>query len=202
MHHINYEEHVGPCFHEISVPDAIRMGALAPLRTLVVKANVDLSNVELKPNGRYDVVQMTTALAKSSAVIGAIQLHRKCFNGQSAIAFCGTIAFAKKAAEDFVSAGIKAAHISGATPAAEQERILSAYATGAIEVICSADLLIEGFDNVRAQVCYNLVETQSIVEAEQRGGRVARLDPNNACKIGKVVDFKYHDERRRNPPIH
>jgi superfamily II DNA or RNA helicase len=35
------EQHIGPCFHELSVSEAIRIGALAPVVTMVAKANID-----------------------------------------------------------------------------------------------------------------------------------------------------------------
>ena len=49
-------------------------------------------------------------------------------------------------AKAFCEAGIPAAHIDGSTPKSERDRIINAFRTGEIMVLCNVDLISEGFD--------------------------------------------------------
>jgi len=75
------------------------------------------------------------------------------------------------------------------------------FETGEIQVLCNSDILIEGFDEPAASVCLNLRPTLSAVVAEQRGGRVLRLDPQNSDKHATIVDFIDKTNNRKNIQI-
>jgi hypothetical protein len=53
----------------------------------------------------------------------------------------------------------------------------------------NADLLIAGFNEPRAEACFNLRPIRSAVNAEQRGGRVLRRDKNKPKKMAHIFDF-------------
>ncbi len=109
--------------------------------------------------------------------------------GQSAITYCSGVKHAESVAELYNEHGITAAVLSGDSTPTEREDILAKYESGEIKVLCNAKLLIEGFDQPRASVGLNLHPTLSAVDAEQRAGRVLRLDKNNPDKWAFIVDF-------------
>jgi hypothetical protein len=63
----------------------------------------------------------------------------------------------------------------------------------------SVNQFIRGNDCKLASVAMNLAPTGSKVRAQQRGGRVLRLDPLNPAKHAHIIDFLYTD--RRGQPV-
>src|SRR5690606_19366160 len=108
---------------------------------------------------------------------------------------------ARALASEFNEQGISAAVISGETSEKVRKEILRDYKEGRIKMLCNADLLIEGFNEKQASVCLNLRPTKSIVIAEQRAGRVLRLDEENPEKIAYVVDFLDEGNSEKNRPV-
>lgn len=92
--------------------------------------------------------------------------------------------------------GIPADYVSGER---QDREILERFSMGEIKVLCNAKLLIAGFNEQKASVCLNLKPTLSRVDAEQRGGRVLRLDKDNPEKHASIVDLV--DETHKNPPV-
>jgi DNA repair protein RadD len=76
----------------------------------------------------------------------AIAHWQRYARGLRTVVFCVTIAHSKHVAEQFSAAGVPAAHLDGTTPKGERKRIIQAYASGQIQVLCNVDLFGEGFD--------------------------------------------------------
>lgn len=180
--------------HSISLNKAIRDGDLCSVKCMLAKTKVDLRNVEIK-NGQYNEQQLLKAINIKSRNKAAVDLYKKYFNGQIFLANCLNIAHAEEVAKEFNEAGISAACISSETPIEDkdgqkgQETLKREHREGKIKVLCQADLLTEGYDEPRVSGCINLAPTRSLVVAEQRGGRVLRLDPDNQVKFATVIDF-------------
>lgn len=194
------EAMVGECWHEVDLSSAIRMGALAPVSVVLAKTKVDLSSVSMVGEA-YDEREFTKAVQQAGLSQSAVQLYTKAFPGKSAIGFCASVAHAEDCAREFQKAGITAAALSGHTPDTIRDQVIEDFRAGKIQALFSADLLIEGFDAANASVCLNMAPTASIVSAEQRGGRVLRLDPKDSSKLAVVIDFFYPDERRAMPQV-
>lgn len=182
--------------HEIyrmNVDEAIRAGMLSSARTWVVKTDIDLSSVPIK-NGEYVVGELEQKLNVLARNMAAVEHYKQYFIGRQGVAYCVTIAHANDVKRLFLEMGVEAEVISGKCTQSEKKEILRRYETGEIKILCNADILIEGFDNSKAGVCLNLRPTMSAVIAEQRGGRVLRLDSDDPEKIGYVVDFLDNDQ--------
>jgi superfamily II DNA or RNA helicase len=191
---------IGECWHEVALSSAIRMGALAPVSVVLAKTKVDLSSVSMVGEN-YDEREFTRAVQQAGLSQSAVQLYTQAFADRSAVGFCASVAHAEECAQEFQKAGITAAALSGQTPEAVRDQVIEDFRAGTIKALFSADLLIEGFDAANASVCLNMAPTASIVSAEQRGGRVLRLDPKDPSKLAVVVDFFYPDERRAIPQV-
>jgi superfamily II DNA or RNA helicase len=191
---------MGDCWHEVSLREGIRLGALAPATVVLAKTSIDVGSVTVVGQG-YDQAELVQAVKKAGLSKSALQLYQKAFAGRSAIGFCCGVAHANEAAQVFREAGVKAVALSGSTPDNERDQAIADFKDGKIQVLFSADLLIEGFDAANASVCLNMAPTASIVSAEQRGGRVLRLDPHSPSKYGVIVEFLLSDERRSVPQI-
>ncbi len=176
--------------HGMSIREAIEDEALlSSFSSIIARTDVDLTKVELNKSGEYDEDQLEKAVNIQSRNQAAVDLYKRMFDGKLAIAYCVGVSHAENVAKLFNEAGVPAAVISGETPEDEQEDLKKKFHNGEIKVLCNADILIAGFDEPRASVCLNLRPTHSRVVAEQRGGRVLRLDEDNEEKYAVIVDF-------------
>ena len=94
------------------------------------------------------------------------------------VAYTATVAQAHALAEEMTQRGVRAAAVSGQTPARELQRVLFDFASARIDVLCNADLLTEGWDETRAAVVMHLAPTTSERVFVQRLGRVMRPAPD------------------------
>lgn len=184
--------------HKMSTREAVEEDLLSPFSAIIAQTDVDLSNVSIKSSGDYDDKELEEAINIASRNQAAVDLYQRLFQGQTTVAYCTSVRHAQAVAELFSEKGISAGYISGYQDKKEQAEILKKYHQGEIKVLCNADILIEGFDEPKVSVCLNLRPTKSVVVAQQRGGRVLRLNPDNPNKHAVIVDFldKTDDPRK------
>jgi len=187
------EKHVGDVLeheiHSMSIIEAVQEGLISRFKSYLAYTETDFSKVKIKNGDRYDERDVEHTLNNKQRNLSAVQLYKEQFDGMRAVAYCSGIAHAVDLKNLFGEQGIEAEVISGSNTRDERESILERYKRGEIKVLCNAKLLIEGFDAPFASVCLNLHPTLSKVSAEQRAGRVLRLDPSNPEKWAHVVDF-------------
>ncbi|MGD9696484.1 MAG: DEAD/DEAH box helicase [Thermoleophilia bacterium] len=173
------EQVFGPVAATLDRLSAIERGILCPLRSLRVERAVDLSDVA-KVRGDFDQASLGRALDRA-------KWHRACAEvwvehfqplGLAGVAYTATVAQAHALAEEFTDRGVRAAAVSGQTPAKELQRVLFDFASDRIDVLCNADLLTEGWDETRASVVMHLAPTTSERVFVQRLGRVMRPAPD------------------------
>lgn len=181
--------------YTMELSEAIGLGLLSGVRVMLVEVDVDLSETASK-RGDYDINDLEKLINTSKVNHAALEVYQNYFDGECAIIYANSIQHVSDVVSTFKAAGIKAQGIYGAMPKKKREKILHDYHVGVFNVLVNCDLLIEGFDEPRVSVCLNLRPTQSVVLAEQRGGRVLRLDPSNTNKIAHVVDFIYKESSR------
>lgn len=175
--------------HRMSIREAVEENLLCSVSAVIAKTEVDISKVKINKQGDFDDETLEKAINIAGRNKAAVDLYKQNFSGELTVAYCVGIKHAQAASLKFNQAGVPSAHISGQMSPKVQESILKRFKSGEIKVLCNADLLIAGFDEQKASVCFNLRPTKSRVVAEQRGGRVLRLNPNNEEKHAYVVDF-------------
>ena len=173
------EQVFGPVAATLDRMSAIERGILCPLRSLRVERAVDLSDVA-KVRGDFDQASLGRALDRA-------RWHRACADvwvehfqplKLAGVAYTATVAQAHALAEELTERGVRAAAVSGQTPAKELQRVLFDFASDRIDVLCNADLLTEGWDETRAAVVMHLAPTTSERVFVQRLGRVMRPAPD------------------------
>ncbi len=102
--------------------------------------------------------------------------------GRRTICFASSIDHSKSITAQFCVAGIKAAHLDCHTPKDEREQILADLASGAVTVVSSVGILVEGFDCPACEVAIDARPTKSFGLCRQMYGRVLRPSP----ETGKV----------------
>lgn len=175
--------------HSMTIIEAAQEKLVSRFKSYIAYTDTDISAVKIKNREKYDPDELEKAINQESRNRSAVELYKQQFQGHLAIAYCGGVTHAEHVADMFNKDDIKAEVISGDTPDDEKEKILARYNSGETKVLCNARILIEGFDEPKATVCLNLQPTLSHVDAEQRAGRVLRLDPDNPDKWAYIVDF-------------
>ena len=126
--------------------------------------------------------------------------YRKHLSGQTAIAFCCSVAHAEAVAALFMGAGISAASIDGTMDGATRRDLLQALGTGRIKVLTSCALIGEGVDVPSVGGCILLRPTQSVSLHLQMIGRCLRPSPGKAAVIldhvGNTLRLGHHLEPR------
>jgi DNA repair protein RadD len=126
--------------------------------------------------------------------------YRKHLSGQTAIAFCCSVAHAEAVAQLFMGAGIPAASIDGSMDGATRRDLLQALGTGRIKVLTSCALIGEGVDVPSVGGCVLLRPTQSVSLHLQMIGRCLRPSPGKTAVIldhvGNTLRLGHHLEPR------
>jgi superfamily II DNA or RNA helicase len=127
--------------------------------------------------------------------------YRKHLDGQTAIAFCCSVAHAEAVARLFMGAGIPAASIDGSMTSEQRRDLLQALGTGRIRVLTSCALIGEGVDVPSVGGCILLRPTASTSLHLQMIGRCLRPSPGKAAAVvldhvGNTLRLGHHLEPR------
>jgi len=126
--------------------------------------------------------------------------YRKHLLGQTAIAFCCSVAHAEAVAALFQSAGIAAASIDGTMDATTRRELLDDLGTGRLKVLTSCALIGEGVDVPSVGGCILLRPTASVALHLQMIGRCLRPQPGKRAvvldHVGNTLRLGHHLEQR------
>jgi superfamily II DNA or RNA helicase len=166
-----------------TLEDGMREGWLAPCRYLREPIHGDLlSAVEgkyfdtNKLAGLMDQERVTyTMLARYKQV--REELVRTTGQRPKTIVFAVSVQHAKNLTKAFLEFGFEAQYVDGELAAGERARRIAAFARHEFEVLCSVNLLLEGFDDPGITVAVDCKPTRSLVLATQEFGRILRQHP-------------------------
>lgn len=163
-----------------SMAELVKGGWLAPARCFVPSSRIDTKGLRTHA-GDY----VLEALAeRARAVTGdAIIEYRRRASGQSAIAFCCTVAHAEDVATAFREAGLRSACVHGGMGMAERDALINGLADGSVEVLTSCDLISEGLDVPSVGAVILLRPTKSLVLCLQQIGRGMRPSAGKAALV-------------------
>jgi superfamily II DNA or RNA helicase len=172
-------------------------GYLAPARVLA-PPGFDTTGLR-KRMGDFDTKE---AEHRIGTIMGdAVSHYRKHLDGQTAIAFCCSVAHAEAVARLFMGAGIPAASIDGSMTSEQRRDLLQALGTGRIRVLTSCALIGEGVDVPSVGGCILLRPTASTSLHLQMIGRCLRPSPGKAAAVvldhvGNTLRLGHHLEPR------
>jgi superfamily II DNA or RNA helicase len=127
-------------------------------------------------------------LAKNDMVIAGdpIADYKRLASGTQAIAMCPSILNANLLADEFKAAGVSAACISSMMGAADVDRVVDAFVSKKVSVLCNVDMVGEGFDVPGVETLIMLRRTKSFTAYRQWVGRILRPSPGK--KRGIIID--------------
>lgn len=171
----------------VGIEELIHKSYLAPLRSKVTNAKLDVSGVH-KRGGDYIEAELqkvvNTDVNNAAVVKEVINLagDRKAW-----LFFCAGVGHAKSIEYLLNIYGIPAACITGETPKPERERIISEYKSGKLRALTNANVLTTGFDYPDIDLIAMLRPTMSASLYVQMAGRGMR--PKSHTDHCLVLDF-------------
>ena len=171
-------------------------GYLAPAKVLA-PPGFDSTGLR-KRMGDFD---QREAEQRVGTIIGDCLGHyRRHLPGQTAIAFCCSVAHAEAVADLFQRNGIAAASIDGTMDAAQRRELLQRLAVGDLKVLTSCALIGEGVDVPSVGGCILLRPTASVALHLQMIGRCLRPQPGKRAvvldHVGNTLRLGHHLEPR------
>lgn len=117
----------------------------------------------------------------------AVGLYKSHLSGKRAIAFCYSIADSMRVAQSFCASGIPAAAVSSDQTDYEIQKTLKAYSDGDVQVLCTCDLISEGFDVPETVGVLLMRKTESLTVFLQQIGRAMRPKEDGGKAV--IVDM-------------
>jgi superfamily II DNA or RNA helicase len=179
------------CAFAREIPEMVRDGWLAPLTWDPVPIALDLATLPASlQDGESDYAEeaLTSALSHESLTDAIVRHALPRLEQRPTLVFAITVDHARQFAEVFGKSGVEAAVVSGRTSLTERKRILDAWLTGAIQVVCNCSLLTEGFDFPALAALLIARPTRSPSLYMQMLGRGMRLSPGkHDCLVIDVL---------------
>jgi DNA repair protein RadD len=170
----------GGCFDAMvigpTVEELIAGGYLTPARIFAPAESPDLSDIRSRM-GDYETADLVAKIDVPKITGDVVAHYGKHATGLPAIAFCISVKHATHVAEAFRAAGWRAVAAHGGMPTLERDAAIGGLATGAVEVLCTCDLVSEGLDVPAVGAVILLRPTKSLGLFLQQVGRGLRPAP-------------------------
>lgn len=164
-----------------SVRWLIEGGHLARYK-LYAPAAPDLGGVS-SVGGDYQKAQLAAAMDSATVVGSAVDQYRRRAPGARAVAFCVSVEHARHTREAFAAAGIRAEVIDGTMDRGARSALIERFRGGDLRVLCSVDLISEGFDLPAMECAILLRPTKSLGLYLQQVGRALRTAPGKTHAV-------------------
>lgn len=164
---------------------------LAAARVYAPPIGFDAKQVR-KRMGDYDMQQASQQLSGRSIMGDVVGHYHQHLRGETAIAFCCSVAHAEAVAEAFQRHEVAAASIDGTMSTEKRRELLASLASGELKVLTSCALIGEGVDVPSVGGCILLRPTQSESLHLQMIGRCLRPQEG---KVAVVLDHVGNIER-------
>lgn len=139
-----------------------------------------------KVAGDYVVSDLEQLMNERAIYGNVIKTYERCAKGERAIAYCVSVEHARRTAEAFNSAGIRAEALSAGTPPRQRKKVMDDFRNGLITVLCNVGIISEGVSIDEVTCCMLLRPTESVALGIQQMMRCMRYLPG---KTAKIIDF-------------
>jgi DNA repair protein RadD len=136
----------------------------------------DLSGVRTS-GGDYNQQQLGEVMDKPAIVGDAVRHYQRIVGTGRAVVFSVNITHAQHTAAAFAAAGIASSVIDGTMERFQRRQIVEDFSSGKIRVLCSCNLISEGFDLPTVDAAIALRPTKSLALWLQQVGRALRPSP-------------------------
>jgi superfamily II DNA or RNA helicase len=164
--------------------ELMRRGYLARYRLFGPPPAGKINADDMKHQGGDFAKADASAASMKPAIMGSVMGHyRLHLNGAPSVAFTASIAAAESYAEKFRAEGWRAASIDGKIDKTTRRQVTTDFARGQLNVLCSCDIISEGYDVPGIVGGIFLRPTESLGLNLQQMGRTFRTSPGKDCAI-------------------
>lgn len=169
----------GALFHgiayEVHLLEMVKQGYLCPVVPKQTDTQFDVSQVGTR-GGEFIAGQLETAVDTTITTAAVVDEIVKCGEDRGSwLIFCSGVGHAEHVAEEIGKWGIHCAVVTGDTPQAERNRILTEFKAGRLRAIANVGVLTTGFDAPGVDLIAMLRPTKSVSLYIQMCGRGTRL---------------------------
>ena len=167
-----------------SIPYLTQCGFLAPLKYFAPPTE-GVKALKFKSTGEVDQGELDKLLTERAIYGRAADYYERLAklpdgSYRRAVGFCAGVNASQKQAAEFRARGFVAEHIDGTMPERKQRALLDGLANGQVQVLCSADLLLYGWDSPSVSYGFLLRRTKSKALYFQIVGRILRAAEGKA----------------------
>jgi DNA repair protein RadD len=171
----------------VSIEELVQKKYLATLRSKVTSERLDVSGVH-KRGGEYIESELQAAVDNADKNKQVVREVIKLAGSRKAwLFFCAGVKHAQNVCQELINQGVTAACVTGETPKAERDRILTEFKAGQIRALTNANVLTTGFDYPDIDLIAMLRPTMSASLYVQMAGRGMR--PKSHTDHCLVLDF-------------
>jgi DNA repair protein RadD len=171
----------------VSIEELIHKGYLSTLRSKLTTTKLEVDGVK-KRGGEYIEAELQAAVDTTDKNARVVQeIIKLGADRQSWLVFCAGVAHAQHIRDTLTMQGITAECVTGETPSAERDRILTDFKAGRIRALTNANVLTTGFDAPGIDLVAMLRPTMSPGLYVQMAGRGLRIAPGKTDCL--VLDF-------------
>lgn len=156
---------------------------------------LDLTGVK-KTAGDYSTSEVEQKVMKRAIYDDVIKRYKELASDRKTIVYCVSVKHSKKTAEEFRTAGFKAEHLDGTTPAEKRRQVMQDFRDGKVQILCNCMLFVEGISVSDCDCCVLLRPTQSLALFIQSSMRCMRYLPG---KEALILDFVGNFQRHGLP---
>jgi DNA repair protein RadD len=162
-----------------SIPYLTQCGFLSLLRYYAPPTD-GIQKLKFRSTGEVDQNELDKLLTERAIYGRAVDYYEKLARQpdgsfRRGVGFCAGVKAAQKQATEFQARGIRAEYVDGKMPEKKQRALLDGLSTGQIDVLCSADLLLYGWDSPKVSYGFLLRRTKSKALYFQIVGRILRI---------------------------
>jgi DNA repair protein RadD len=171
----------------VSIEELVHKKYLATLRSKLTTERLDVSGVH-KRGGEYIDSELQAAVDNADKNIAVVrEVIKLAGNRRAWLFFCAGVKHAQHVCLELTHQGVTAACVTGDTPKAERDRILTEFKAGRICALTNANVLTTGFDYPDIDLIAMLRPTMSASLYVQMAGRGMR--PKSHTDHCLVLDF-------------
>lgn len=173
--------------HQVGMLELIEQGYLSKLITKNTDTQIDVSDVKIR-QGEFVASQLQKAADRDDVTNAALdECEALGADRKKWLVFCAGVEHAEHVAEAMNARGIQTGCITGKTPSAERDKLITMYKRGQLRALTSMGVLTTGFDVPDVDLLILLRPTQSPGLFVQMVGRASRIAPGKENAL--VLDF-------------
>ncbi|MCR5088039.1 MAG: DEAD/DEAH box helicase [Oscillospiraceae bacterium] len=159
--------------HRLDIRDAVKTGALVPVRCIRIHTNIDMTKVRFN-SVQYNIRDLDIKICVTERNRLIVDTWLDYVKNKRTVVFCASVRHAEQISELFRDAGVTSSAVSGSMKTSKRRELLSSFENGDTKVLCACDLLNEGWDCPQTEVLFMARPTMSKVLYTQQLGRGMR----------------------------